>query len=486
MNDEQVSVELSHSPSATGHRFRLIMTSAVVIVAVLAFGVWASTSISSSSGEMPKLHQVNRGTVRVLVTEQGTLESSNNTEVKCRVRGFNTVTFVVETGTIVEAGDLLVRLDTKNIDDTLSTQQTKVHESRATFEKSKANVAEAEIAIDAYLEGTYKTQQLALQREVEVAAENLRTAQTMRDQSEALFKKGYVTDLEVEGNQLTVTQAELELKVKQVELEVLQKYTKEMRMETLQGNLKASHSKMEADQAGLNMDQIRLDRALEELEACEIRAERGGMVIYPSAAAWKNTPDITEGATVRKDQVLLLMPDLGKMQVKVGIHESVVERVRVGMKAEVTLPDFKVEGVVKSISSVTRPAGWWTGNVVKYDTVIELPQVEGLKPGMSAEVKVVLAEYEDVVKVPVSAIVDTPDAEYCWVWSETGATKRKIQTGDTDEKFVVVGSGIKTGDQVVLNPAAYYEEAQAEAMKAPQRSIEESRDQDSDPSQERS
>ena len=482
MNDEQGSVDSPLGPSSTGRKFGLGVMLALVMVAVLALGVWASTSISSSSGEMPKLHQVNRGTIRVLVTEQGTLESSNNTEIKCRVRGFNTVTYVVETGTIVEAGDLLVRLDTKNIDDTLSTQQTKVHESRATFEKSKANVAEAEIAIDAYLEGTYKTQELALQRQVEVAEENLRTAQTMRDQSEALFKKGYVTDLEVEGNQLTVTQAELELKVKQVELEVLQKYTKEMRMETLKGNLKASHSKMEADEAGLSMDQIRLDRALEELGACEILAERSGMVIYPSAAAWKNTPDITEGATVRKDQVLLLMPDLGKMEVKVGIHESVVERVRVGMKAEVTLPDFKVEGVVKSISSVTRPAGWWTGNVVKYDTVIELPQFDGLKPGMSAEVKVVLAEYEDVVQVPVSAIVDTPEAQYCWVWSETGATKRKIQVGDTDEKFVVVDSGIKAGDQVVLNPAAYYEEAQAEAMKAPQRSIEKSQDQDSETS----
>jgi HlyD family secretion protein len=484
MSDEKGSVDRSLSPSSTKRKLQFGMTLLLLMVAVLALGGWASGSFSSTSGEKPKLHQVNRGTVRVLVTEQGTLESSNNTEIKCRVRGFNTVTYVVETGTIVEPGDLLVRLDTKNIDDTLSTQQTKVHESRATFEKSKANVAEAEIAIDAYLEGTYKTQELALQRQVEVATENLRTAQTMRDQSEALFKKGYVTDLEVEGNQLTVTQAELELKVKQVELEVLQKYTKEMRMETLQGNLKASHSKMEADQAGLNMDQIRLDRALEELKACEIHAERGGMVIYPSAAAWKNTPDITEGATVRKDQVLLLMPDLETMQVKVGIHESVVERVRVGMKAEVTLPDFQVEGVVKSISSVTRPAGWWTGNVVKYDTVIELPQVEGLKPGMTAEVKVVLAEYEDVVQVPVSAIVDTPDAQYCWVWSETGATKRKIETGDTDEKFVVIRSGIKAGDEVVLNPSAYYEEAQAEAMKAPQRSLGESENSQSQSSQE--
>ena len=43
------------------------------------------------------------------VTEQGTLESSNNTEIKCKVRGFSTVTYVVPAGTVVESGDVLVR-----------------------------------------------------------------------------------------------------------------------------------------------------------------------------------------------------------------------------------------------------------------------------------------------------------------------------------------------------------------------------------------
>jgi hypothetical protein len=36
-----------------------------------------------------------------------------------------------------------------------------------------------------------------------------------------------------------------------------------------------------------------------------IKSEKSGMVIFPSAAAWKASPDITEGATVHKDQVLL-------------------------------------------------------------------------------------------------------------------------------------------------------------------------------------
>ena len=89
---------------------------------------------------------------------------------------------------------------------------------------------------------------------------------------------------------------------------------------------------------------------MEELEQCVIKADKSGLVIYPSAAEWKDTPDITEGATVHKDQVLLLMPDLSKMQVKVGIHESIVDRIKPGMAARVTLPDKTLDGKVSSVS----------------------------------------------------------------------------------------------------------------------------------------
>ena len=213
------------------------------------------------------------------------------------------------------------------------------------------------------------------------------------------------------------------------------------------------------------MDEGRRDLAMKELEHCVIKAERSGLVIYPSAAEWKDTPDITEGATVRKDQVLLLMPDLSKMQVKVGIHESIVDRIKPGLAARVTLPDKTLEGKVSSVASVTRPAGWWTGNVVKYDTIIELPSVEGLKPGMSAEVEVIMDRHEDVLTIPVAAVVETAEGDFCWVKTAEGAKRRSLQLGDTDDSFIVVKAGLKEGDEVVLNPLAFIEEAQSEVLK---------------------
>ena len=455
----------SNSRNSRGARWwkrGLPVIAVVVVIAIAATFIPGAMSLHESGPTLT--HTIARGDLVVSVTEQGTLESSNNTEIKCKVRGWSLVTWVVEDGTEVKAGDELVRLDTKRIEDAISLQTTNTHTARATYERTKAEVAKAEIAIPAYLEGSYRTQLKSLERGLKIAETNLLTAQKMLAHSNNLFKRGYVTELEVEGNAFTVTQAELELKVIQTEIDVLKKYTKEMRMETLNGNLIANKYKLESDKAGLAMDQGRLDRAKEELENCVIKAERSGLVIYPSAAAWKEAPDIAEGVNVRKDQVLLLMPDLSRMQVKVGIHESIVDHIKPGQAARITLPDITLDGKVSSVASVARPAGWWTGNVVKYDTIIELPSVEGLKPGMSAEVQVIIDQYTDVLTIPVVAVVETVEGDFCWVKTAEGMKRRSLKLGNTDDSFIVVKAGLKESEEVVLNPLAFVEEAQNEVL----------------------
>ncbi|MGB7329727.1 MAG: hypothetical protein WBD31_32935 [Rubripirellula sp.] len=444
-----------------------IVIRVVAILGVLAI-VGGAGAVALSPGSSPEdrpllSHKISRGKLTVSVTEQGTLESSKNTEIKCKVRGFNVVTYVVPAGTVVEKGQELVRLDTKVIEEQHSLTKTNTFIAEATLAQTQANVEQAAIAIEAYEKGRYRSQLQALEQQLAANKRNLRTARKMYDRSESLFRQGYVTQLQVEGDAFTVTQAELELKVKETEIKVLKEYTRKMQMETLGGNKTANESKLAADQAGLAMEIKRRDRAAHELEDCVIRAEKSGLVIYPSAASWKTTPDITEGANVRKDQVLLLMPDLTQMQVKLGIHESVIHRVRPGLKATVTLPDRTLEAKVSEVATVTRPAGWWTGNVVKYDTIIELPADEGLKPGMSAEVDIILAVHEDVLTIPVAAVVETEEGMFCWVQSELGPQKRVIELGDSNDVFIEVIAGLNEGEEVVLNPVALIKEAEEDA-----------------------
>ena len=413
-------------------------------------------------------YTVARRNLTVSIIEQGTLESSTNTEIKCEVRGGyggrggqSTVTWVIPAGTTVQSGDELVRLDTKIIEETISLGKTDTNIATAQLARANADLAKAEVAIDAYLKGSYRSQIQVLENQRKVAQQNLASAKTMLRNSVALFEQGYVTELETEANSFTVRQAELELEVKETEIDVLQRLTKAMELETLNGQLVATKARVEGRKAGLVLEQGRLDLAMQEFENCVVRAPKPGLVIYPSTAKWKDAPDITEGASVHNNQVLLLMPDLSRMQIVVGIHESVIDRIKPGLKAKVTLPDKTIDTEVSSVAAVATPAGWWTGNAVRYDTTVQLSSMDGLKPGMTAEVEVTIAQYKDALCVPVAAVLQTEHGHFCWVDTQKGAQQRSLQLGDSNDEFIVVDAGLQENENVILNPLDSVVEARA-------------------------
>ncbi|MFL2869122.1 MAG: efflux RND transporter periplasmic adaptor subunit [Pirellulaceae bacterium] len=407
-------------------------------------------------------HTVTSGPFFVSVTEQGALASSDNTEIKCQVRGRNTVTWVVPSGSVVKEGDELVRIDTKVIEENVSLQRTNVHEATATLAETQADLNKARISVDAYLEGEYKEQSQRLTANLEVAQANLISANKQYENARKLFRQGVITDLALEGNLLTVEQSKLDLEVSETQLYVMNKYRKAMQLEERKGRITAHESKIEADHAGLSMDSKRLERALIDLGNCVVAAPKSGLVILPTIAAWKNTPDVAEGVSVVRDQILLIMPDLNEMQVTVGVHEDIVDNIKPGQKAIIRLPDLTLESSVSEVATIARPLGAWSGDIVKYDTIIKLPSEVGLKPGMSAEVEIVLSEYEDKLTVPVSSVVEIEDKQFCWVQTSKGPEKRAVIVGESNDIFVIVQQGVQEGEEVLLNPLADVEDARQE------------------------
>ena len=74
---------------------------------------------------------------------------------------------------------------------------------------------------------------------------------------------------------------------------------------------------------------------------------------------------------------------------------------------------------------------------------------------MSAEVEIKVAEYSDVLKIPVAAVVSVSDSNFCWVSSGDGPQRIQIELGDAGESFHVVESGLVEGDEVYMNPFAF-------------------------------
>ncbi|MFK8115449.1 MAG: efflux RND transporter periplasmic adaptor subunit [Rubripirellula sp.] len=457
---------MNHPELPEPNRQPAVLTSLLKLtagIALLTAVGWAAVTLAGSYGSSGQrvglTHQLSRGDLVVTVSEQGTLESAENTEVKSKVRGFNTVLWIIESGTFVSEGDELVRLDSFGIQEQIDERTKYSNWSQSAADGSAARLARSKLAVSEYEQGRYHAELMTLEKDVAVAQAALRSAGDRLRHVTLMASSGYNSTLEIEEKKFAQQQARLNLDLKKTQLDVLKKFTFKEQMQTLNGDLSSVTATHKANVERAMADTSRRDRAVEELQHCVIKADRSGLVIHPSAAKWESGP-IEEGTNVHKDQVLLLMPDLKQMQVKVGVHESKVERLKNGQKARVTLAEGSLEGVVSNVASITKPAGWWTGNQVRYDTVVSLPDEEGLRPGMSADVEITVAEYQDVLLIPVAAIVEQDDKAFCWLQPTAGSKnlapiRKQIQIGDSNEIFSIVTDGLVEGDIVLLNPSAH-------------------------------
>lgn len=434
--------------------------------ATLAGLGWAAITLASSfekaDASSAMTHTVTRGDMLVTVEEQGTLESAESLEIKSKVRGYNAVLWIIDSGTFVNEGDELVRLDALFIQEQVDERTKYANWSQSGADGSAARVARAQIAVEEYDQGRFQSELLTLKKDVAIAKATLQNARERVRHISVMAESGYLSELEVEEKQFAVKQAELNLQLKQTQLEVLNKFTYKEQLQTLKGELTSVTATHKANVERAMADNSRRDRAVDELQYCVIKAPRSGLVIHPNAAKWETAP-IAEGTNVHKDQVLLLMPDLDQMQVKVGVHESAVKRVKTGQTANVALPTRTQQGVVSEVASITKPAGWWTGNQVRYDTIVSLPSEPGLRPGTSAEVEIEVAFHEDVLLIPVASIVQQNDRSYCWVQEFDGPSRREISIGDSNDVFTVVTDGLLEGDKVLLNPYAHEAPVQDES-----------------------
>ena len=132
---------------------------------------------------------------------------------------------------------------------------------------------------------------------------------------------------------------------------------------------------------------------------CTIIAPAAGMVVYANdnRSRWGSSePEIYEGAVVRDRQSILRLPDLQNMQVKTTVHESKVDQIRPGMPAQILIQGKPFTGHVVSMANQPESQSFMSANVKEYATIVAIDgSPTGLRPGMTAEVTILIAEVKN-------------------------------------------------------------------------------------------
>lgn len=462
------------APSAWGQRI-IVAVIGVVVVAGGAYGamrylVGGANDTDSQTLTAP----VQRGNLLVTVTEDGNLESAVNIDIKCEVAGGTSILWIVEDGKEVKKGEKLVELDSSALEEQINQQRITFEKARAAKIQAEKDYAAAKLAVEEYLEGTFVQQLQDQEAQITIALENLRSAQNTLDHSERMFRKGYISALDLESQRFAVQHAQLDLDSARTAKDVLTKYTKVKTVQDLESKRDSSQAQMRSEGASFDLEESRLKRLEGQLQHCKITAPADGMVVYANEQRGRfggsSQPQIEEGAMVRERQTILRLPDLSKMQVKVNVHESKVEMLGLAWKkalaagnelpARIQIQNRMLDGALSSIANQPEPTSFFSGNVKEYATTVSIEGTpDGLRPGMTAKCEILVDDLHDVLKLPVAAVVELRDGYFAWVKTKTGLQRRPLVLGATNDQFVEVKDGVTEGELIVLNPRAMIEEA---------------------------
>lgn len=201
-----------------------------------------------------------------------------------------------------------------------------------------------------------------------------------------------------------VRQAEAELNNAEANLELVEMNTE--RIQSLRGRELVSQS--ELDQALANLRQAQttvltrtsqLESAKVDLSRCTIYSPIDGIVISREAEVGK-----TVAASLSAPTLFVIANDLTQMQITAAVSEADIGAVAEGQDVRFTVDAYPSRPFRGRVSQI-RNSPKTVENVVTYQTIIDVrnPDLK-LKPGMTANVSIVVAERENVLRISNAAL----------------------------------------------------------------------------------
>lgn len=336
--------------------------------------------------------------------------------------------------------------------------------------------------MEALEDGEAKQELRRLQDELQVSQEEYLLAQDRIEGQRRLEARGFITPTELEAEELNLSKARNKEAEKETALRLYIQYSfpkdaeeklsdYENAIMAYQRQLKENIAEKAQEEARFssaerkyNLERVKLADVEEQIDLATIVAERPGLVVYGAAdqnqmryRGSSSQEAIQEGATVRERQAILTIPDMREMAVKTNIHESAVQRVAVGQSVEVSIdafPDLSLTGVVTKVAVVADSANAFMNPDLKvYPTTIKIDGVhDWLRPGMSAEVEILVDQLSDIVYVPVQAVTYWDDKRVVYVDNGGDPERREVETGTFSDSFIEIRSGLREGEEVLLLP----------------------------------
>jgi len=465
-----------------GNTFTFVAGSVGVVAVLSLLGWWMFGGRGSEESSDLLTTEVAHGPYDYVVIEQGTVESATNTELRCQVRsrggggggggpggggslgGSSTAIMdVVPEGTIVKEGDVVVELDSSSLMLEENSQKILVSNRESLLAQAQNALKAAQIGRTEYLEGLYVSQEKLVLTELFLAEQAYSTAEQGLKSAKSLFEKNIITGLQLQAAEVALQNAENGRDNARTKLNTLRNLTKQKELTVLEANIASAQASVKAQEASLQLEQDKLKDIQDQIAKCTIKATEPGQVVYANETDMFRSSSssqfvVTAGAMVRERQVIIRLPNADDMQVKATVNEARVTLIRPGLPVSIrvdALKDEMLEGEVTKVNQYAEASSFSSGNIKRYSTIIKIKNPPpDLRVGMNAEVRIHVERKADALQVPVQALAELKGHYFTLVKNGENYETREIKIGSTNDKVATIDSGLKNGDEVVMNPRA--------------------------------
>jgi HlyD family secretion protein len=383
--------------------------------------VWISFGTSTQKTTDKVYFTVKQTDFTIVVNTTGELQAENSMNISApsglrRSRIYNVkITDLVPEGTMVDSGDVVASLDKSEISKKLNDLNTEYQTKQNQFLQTK---------LDTTLE--------------------------MRQARDELINLKYA----LEESQLKLEQSKFEppATIRQAEIN-LDKANRnyEQALENYKVKIDKALAKIREVESDLAKTDREKEETLELINEFTVKAPKSGMVIYKKN--WNGSKRKVGSNISPWDPIVATLPDMSSMISRAYINEVDISKIEKGLDVIIGIdafPDKKFKGEITEVANVgeQRPGS----DAKVFEVTIRLNDSDPvLKPGMTTSNEILVAQYDNVLSVPIEAILATDTASYVYTKSGVGLDKTIVQTGPSNDNFIIIENGLEEGDEVTLN-----------------------------------
>jgi HlyD family secretion protein len=423
---------------------------ALVIVLLTALGVWIFPNISNRSNPLESLpkEDIKKSSLVISIDEMGVFSATKSTIIYSPFNG--KIARMIDDGKTVKKGDIITTLDTEKVKENLDEQISNLKSFKANLERTIESLVQS-------MRNSSISVQSAI-ADLEFNRLKLEDVNRQLETVELLQERNVVAKRDVDEASMKVSSSQVETLGSDLQ------YKENVHTKTADEEIKKSE--IESVKIRGETAQRKIKEATDKMTQADVLAPVSGIFVRSKRWQWhlRRIASVQEGDEVHERQEIGEIPDLSSLIVQSQIGEENITKVHTGIPVEVkidALDSLLLHGKISSVGNLAiererSPAGMivesdeFTGQKV-FEISINLDKLDDrLRPGMTANVSIILEKYDNVISVPLRAVFSHNGRKVVYRYTRKGFEEIPVELGKSSRQRVIILKGLKENDKIFL------------------------------------